>query len=260
MDMRYFQIPCGRMIYRLDEHPKRSCVMCGRYSLVFIDDLGNRFRVFNPMIGSRSRFNIAPGNEMPVIIHEGKNELVMMKWGLVPRWTQDITAAKRSINARAETLSEKPSFAELLKNQRCLVPASGFFEWKNEGKKKVPFSIHLPKIPIFAFAGLYDQWADSDGNLLRTYTIITTKPNELIAKIHNRMPSILMPESEDRWLSKTPLNAGDLKEILAPFPAGRMSMYPVSSLVNTPDVDDERVIRPLNTFSSTPELNEDNNA
>ena len=135
--------------------------MCGRYSLVFIDDLGNRFRVFNPMIGSRSRFNIAPGNEMPVIIHEEKNELVMMKWGLVPHWTQDITTAQRPINARAETLSEKPSFKELLQNRRCLVPASGFFEWKKEGKKKIPFYIHLPKTPLFAFAGLYDQWAGS---------------------------------------------------------------------------------------------------
>ena len=192
--------------------------MCGRYSLVFIDDLGNRFRVFNPMIGARSRFNIAPGNEMPVIIHEEKNELVMMKWGLVPHRTQDITTAQRPINARAETLSEKPTFKELMQNRRCLVPASGFFEWKKEGKKKIPFYIHLPKIPLFAFAGLYDQWAGTHGNLIRTYTIITTAPNELVAKVHNRMPSILLPEHEDRWLSKTPLNAEALKEILAPFP------------------------------------------
>ena len=225
--------------------------MCGRYSLVFIDDLGNRFRVFNPMIGSRSRFNIAPGNEMPVIIHQEKNVLVMMKWGLVPHWTQDITLAQRPINARAETLSEKPSFKELLQNRRCLVPASGFFEWKKEGKKTIPFYIHLPNTPLFAFAGLYDQWAGSDGNLIRTYTIVTTPPNELVAKVHNRMPSILLPEHEDRWLSKTPLNAEALNEILAPFPAENMSMYPISSLVNTPDVDDERIIRPLNYLTDT---------
>jgi len=223
--------------------------MCGRYSLVFIDDLGNRFRVFNPMIGSRSRFNIAPGNEMPVIIHEEKNELVMMKWGLVPHRTQDFTTAQRPINARAETLSEKPSFKELLQNHRCLVPASGFFEWKKEGTKKIPFYVHLPKIPLFAFAGLYDQWARNDGNLIRTYTIVTTTPNALVAKVHNRMPSILLPEHEDRWLSKTPLNAEALKEILAPFPAENMSMYPISSLVNTPDADDERIIRPLNSLT-----------
>jgi putative SOS response-associated peptidase YedK len=225
--------------------------MCGRYSLVFIDDLGNRFRVFNPMIGSRSRFNITPGNEMPVIIHQEKNEIVMMKWGLVPHWTQDITLAQRPINARAETLSDKPSFKELLQNRRCLVPASGFFEWKKEGKKTIPFYIHLPNTPLFAFAGLYDQWAGSDGNLIRTYTIVTTAPNELVAKVHNRMPSILLPEHEDRWLSKTPLNAEALNEILAPFPAENMSMYPISSLVNNPDADDERIIRPLNSLTDT---------
>ena len=222
--------------------------MCGRYSLICIDDLGNRFRVFNPMIGSRSRFNIAPGSEMPVIIHEEKNELVIMKWGMVPHWTKDIQTAKRPINARAETLSEKPSFKGLLKNRRCLVPASGFFEWKKEGSKKIPFYIHLLKSPLFAFAGLYDRWTDPEGNLVFTYTIITTEPNDLIAKIHNRMPSILLPENEDRWLSKTPLSAGDLKEILTPFPAENMSMYPVSPLVNTPVTDDERIIRPMNSF------------
>jgi putative SOS response-associated peptidase YedK len=222
--------------------------MCGRYSLIFIDDLGNRFRVFNPMIGLRSRFNIAPGSEMPVIIHEEKNELVIMKWGMVPHWTKDIHTAKRPINARAETLAEKPSFKELLKNRRCLVPASGFFEWKKEGNKKIPFYIHLPKSPLFAFAGLYDRWTDPEGNLVFTYTIITTEPNDLIAKIHNRMPSILLPENEDRWLFKIPLSAGDLKEILTPFPAENMSMYPVSPLVNTPVTDDERIIRPMNSF------------
>jgi putative SOS response-associated peptidase YedK len=178
-----------------------------------------------------------------------------MKWGLVPHWTQDITTAQRPINARAETLSEKPSFKELLQNRRCIVPASGFFEWKKEGKKKIPFYLHLPKNPLFAFAGLYDSWANPDGKLLFTYTIITTEPNELIAKIHNRMPSILLPEHEDRWLSKSLLNTGNLKEILTPFPAENMLMYPVSALVNTPDADDERIIHPLNTLKLTDDTN-----
>ena len=163
--------------------------------------------------------------------------------------------AQRPINARAETLSEKSSFKELLKNQRCLVPASGFFEWKKEGSKKIPFYFHLPKILLFACAGLYDCWKCPDGKLLFTYTIITTEPNELIAKIHNRMPSILQPEHEDRWLSKVPLSAVDLKEILSPFPAENMSMYPVSPLVNSPDADDERIIKPMNTLKLTEDTN-----
>jgi putative SOS response-associated peptidase YedK len=225
--------------------------MCGRYSLIFIDDLGNRFRVFNPMIGIRSRFNIAPGNEMPVIINDEKNEdkrnIVLMKWGLVPHRTRDIRSAKRSINARAESLLEKPSFAGLLKKRRCLVPASGFFEWKKEGTRKIPFYINLPKSPLFAFAGLYDQWNDPEGNPLLTYTIITVEPNELVSKVHNRMPAILSGENEDRWLSKNAISAGDLKEILSPFPAENLSMHPVSPLVNTPDTDDERVIQPMDS-------------
>jgi putative SOS response-associated peptidase YedK len=225
--------------------------MCGRYSLIFIDDLGNRFRVFNPMIGLRSRFNIAPGNEMPVIVNDDvqgdKKNLVMMKWGLVPHWTREIRSAKRSINARAESLAEKPSFAGLLKNRRCLVPASGFFEWKKEGTKKIPYYINLPESPLFAFAGLYDQWNDPAGNPLLTYTIITVEPNELVAKVHNRMPSILSTDHEDLWRSKTSLSAMDLKEILTPYPAENLSMYPVSPLVNRPDSDDERVIQPMNS-------------
>jgi putative SOS response-associated peptidase YedK len=188
---------------------------------------------------------------MPVIIHGEKHELVIMKWGLVPHWTRDIHTAKRPINARAESLSEKPSFKELLVHRRCLVPASGFFEWKTEGKKKIPFYFHLPENPLFAFAGLYDQWRGPDGNCLHTYTIITTEPNERAAKIHNRMPSVLLPGHEDRWLAKTPLNESELKEILAPFPAENMAVYPVSPLVNTPDADDERVIRPLNSLSGS---------
>src|SRR5512137_2477219 len=115
--------------------------MCGRYSLICIDDLGNRFRVFNPMIGARSHFNVSPATEMPVIVRKEKDEIALMRWGLVPCWTKDSRTALRSINARAESLEQKPLFRSLLKTGRCLVPASGFYEWKKEGKQKVPFYI-----------------------------------------------------------------------------------------------------------------------
>jgi len=118
--------------------------------------------------------------------------------------------------------------------------------------KKVPFYIHQPDSPLFAFAGLYDRWNDPEGKLLSTYTIITSEPNDLVAKIHNRMPSILSRENEDRWLSKTPLSSGDLKEILTPFPAEYLVMYPVSPLVNGPVADDERVIRPWESPDRAP--------
>jgi putative SOS response-associated peptidase YedK len=219
--------------------------MCGRYSLVCIDDLGNRFRVHNPMIGSRSRFNISPGNEMPVIVQREKNEIALMRWGLVPHWAKTPASAQKPINARAETLSEKPMFAPLLERGRCLVPASGFYEWKKEGTRKIPFYFHLPESPLFAFAGLCDFWKSPDGTLLSTYTIITCEPNDVLADVHNRMPVILARENEERWLSGEPLTQQDLLRILSPSPPSGMERVPVADLVNNPLLDDERLIRPI---------------
>jgi len=225
--------------------------MCGRYSLICIDDLGNRFRVFDPMMGARSKFNIAPGNEMPVIVRSEKNHLAVMRWGLIPRWTKDIRTAKPLINARAETLAEKPAFQGLLKNHRCLVPASGFFEWKKEGKMKIPYYLHLTDEPVFSFAGLHDQWRNPDGVTVSTYTIITCDANSLVAPVHERMPVILSRPGEERWLDPNPVTPEDLKKILVPYPAGCMEAIPVSDLVNNPSVDDERVIQPLGSFPGT---------
>ena len=220
--------------------------MCGRYSLICIDDLGNRFRIFNPMLGSRSKFNIAPGTRQPVIVQGASGrEMLQMQWGLVPHWTKDIRAAHPIINARAETLAEKSSFASLLKKRRCLIPASGFFEWKHEGTKKHPFYIRVNDQPLFAFAGLYDEWHDPAGTLLATYTIITTEPNALMTTVHNRQPVILAQEHEERWLTGEPPDTVQLKEMLAPYPAEQMVMHPVSARVNTPSNDDERVVRPV---------------
>jgi putative SOS response-associated peptidase YedK len=220
--------------------------MCGRYSLVCIDDLGNRFRVYNPMIGARSRFNIVPGNEMPVIIRAaGKNEVAVMKWGLVPHGVKDIASAPKPINARAETLAERPLFRPLLEDRRCLVPASGFFEWKKGGKRQVPFWFRLPGEPLFSFAGLCDTWQGPGGQHLSSYTIITCPPNALVAKIHDRMPVILSRENEERWLAESPRTLEALRDLLDPRAPGDMEMVPVTDLVNNPAVDDERVVQPL---------------
>jgi putative SOS response-associated peptidase YedK len=219
--------------------------MCGRYSLIYIDDLGNRFRVFDPMMGARSKFNIAPGNEMPVIVRSEKNELKVMRWGLIPRWTKDIRTAKPLINARAETLAEKPAFRSLLKNHRCLVPASGFFEWKKEGKRKMPYYLNLTEETVFSFAGLHDQWRNPEGLTVSTYTIITCEANPLVAQLHDRMPVILSRPNEERWLDPDLLSPDDLRRILVPYPAGGMKSMPVSDLVNNTAINDERVIQPL---------------
>jgi putative SOS response-associated peptidase YedK len=225
--------------------------MCGRYSLICIDDLGNRFRVFDPMMGARSKFNIAPGNEMPVIVRSERNYFAVMRWGLIPRRTKDIRTPKFLINARAETLDLKPAFRQLLHSHRCLIPASGFFEWKKEGNMKIPHYFRLMDSPLFSFAGLYDQWHNPEGVTVSTYTIITCEANHAVAPVHDRMPVILSRENEDRWLDPDPLLPGDLKRILVPYPAETMHSLLVSDLVNNPSVDDERVVQPPGSFAGT---------
>jgi putative SOS response-associated peptidase YedK len=225
--------------------------MCGRYSLICIDDLGNRFRVFDPMMGPRSKFNVSPSSEMPVIIRREKDEIALMRWGLVPHRAKDLRTAQKPINARAESLADKPLFSTLLESGRCLVPASGFYEWKTEGRRKVPFYIHLPDQPLFAFAGLYDTWMGPEGEPLMTYAIITCEPNALLAEVHNRMPVILSEKNEERWLSRDQPARKDLPPILAPYPASAMAIVPVSDLVNNPAVDDERLVQPLISHTGT---------
>lgn len=222
--------------------------MCGRYSLICIDDLGKRFRIYDPTLGIRSHFNIAPSQMMPVIVQHGHVEMVMMQWGLIPGRAKDAGKSMHPINARAETLAEKPMFCGLLKDKRCLVPASGFFEWKNEGTRKIPYYIHLKESSLFAIAGLYDVWYDAWNEAHLTYTIITTDANELVAPLHDRMPVILRQEDENRWLAGDAPDPDERKKILRPYPPGEMDAYPVSSRVNSPDVDDEQLIRPLVTL------------
>jgi putative SOS response-associated peptidase YedK len=217
--------------------------MCGRYSLIAIDDLGARFRITDPSFGFRSRFNITPGSMVPVIVRRERTVAVMMEWGLIPRWVRERNTAKPLINARAETVSEKPTFRHLLAGNRCLVPASGFYEWKKEGLRKTPFYIRLRDCPLFAFAGLYDVWHAPNGEGFASYTIINTSANELVAPIHNRMPVILKSPDESCWLSDEQLSMADLAAILAPYPPSDMVAYPVTSLVNNPKADDERLIQ-----------------
>jgi putative SOS response-associated peptidase YedK len=222
--------------------------MCGRYSLVFIDDLGKRFRIFAPTLGIRSHYNIAPSQVMPVIVEREHVEMVMMQWGLIPQWVKDPMKSLHPVNAKAETLGEKPMFCGLLRNKRCLVPASGFYEWRRDGKRKIPYYIHLKNSPLFAFAGLYDVWYDACNEAHPTYTIITTTANELVAPLHDRMPAILKQEDESRWISGDALTSDQMNSILCPYPSDEMDAYPVSSRVNSPDADDEQLIHRLTTL------------
>lgn len=212
--------------------------MCGRYTLVSGKaKLITRFGVQGKPAGEiKPNYNIAPGQTMPVITNSGKgNQLELMRWGLIPVWAKDPAIGYKMINARAETLAEKPTWKRPFKSQRCLVPASGFYEWRRDGSTKTPYYIHLTGEDTFAFAGLYDEWTDkSSGEVIRSYSIITTNPNGVVKPIHDRMPVILEPSQEDDWLSpKSNDDIGFLEHLLKPYSDKSMDAYTVSTEVNS---------------------------
>ncbi|GAA4435439.1 SOS response-associated peptidase [Pontibacter saemangeumensis] len=208
--------------------------MCGRYSVIPKAKGDSKAAKLLAQHLKETHYNAAPSQKLPVVTNTQPDTLQFFSWGLQPFWAKDAKAVKRSINARAETLTEKPSFRNLLKSKRCLVPADGFFEWQVTPHGKVPHRIMLKSEDTFSFAGLWDEWLDkSSGEILYTYAIITTEANELVKPIHDRMPVILSPEEEELWL-----DAHESQELLLsllhPFDAGKMKAYPVSPLVNSP--------------------------
>ncbi len=220
--------------------------MCGRYVLTDTGELQTRFDIATTGGGPEvaARYNIAPTQTLPVVTRHSPNRLEAMRWGLIPSWAKDASIGSRLINARAETVAEKPSFRNALRARRCLVPASGFYEWKRHGTRKIPQYITLPDAPLFAFAGLWEQWRSPEGETVRSYTIITTEPNDLMATIHNRMPVILPREIEDDWLNGEITDAGYLQSLLRPYPADAMTAYAVSPAVSSPARDTPDLIRP----------------
>jgi len=224
--------------------------MCGRFVLDDIDDILPRFGITDPKDIKEEltpHYNIAPTQNIPIIYKDKnqKNRIEFMKWGLVPYWAKDPKIGYGMINARAETLAQKPSFKHILKTKRCLVPSSGFYEWKKIDKQKVPFYIGIKSNRIFSFAGLFDNWKDSDGNELVTFTIITTDANDTLKTIHNRMPVILEQEFEEKWLDTRIQDFDSLTEMLKPYPDDQMITYKVSSEVNNPRNDNLQLIKEI---------------
>ncbi len=225
--------------------------MCGRFSLTDIDSIFSRFGVIISKDINKKitpHYNIAPTQKIPVIYKDKnqENKIEFMKWGLVPYWAKDPKIGYKMINARAETLTQKPSFKHLLKSKRCLVPSSGFYEWKRIDERKVPYYIGIKNSKIFSFAGLYDNWKDSVGNELKTFTIITTNSNNTLKPIHNRMPVILEREFEEDWLDVKTHDFDSLKQMLKPYPDDKMIAYAVSTEVNNPSNDNPELIRKVN--------------
>lgn len=220
--------------------------MCGRYTLVEISEhLQIRFSFEDIEIVLDPRYNIAPTQDAPVLILRADTRvLTSMRWGLVPSWAKDKSIGNRMINARAETLAEKPSFKRAFASRRCLIPADGFYEWrKGFGKRKTPMRFVLRDREPFAFAGLWERWRGGGGDLC-TFTIITTSANELIEPVHHRMPAILKQEDENEWLDPE-AKPDRLPALLAPYPADRMEAYDVSTVVNAPVNDSPACIEPV---------------
>ena len=225
-----------------------SLSMCGRFTLkspgrTKFDRL-NRSNL-PPLF---PRYNIAPSQSVLAIVQG--DETALFQWGLIPSWSNE---AKGFINARAETLEEKPSFSESFQTRRCLIPADGFYEWQRFGKIAQPYYFRMKDESTFAFAGVWDEWC-RDETSIASCAIITTTANELLASIHDRMPVILRPESEDLWLSDE-TEPVMLRKLLAPYPASEMTSHAVSYDVNSAKIDDEHLLRPVEpNLGVTPSL------
>lgn len=228
--------------------------MCGRYTLATSpDELASRFGVaFDRSVAPR--YNCAPGQRLPVVTTDA-DSADLCKWGLIPRWADDRSTS--FINARAETVREKRSFADAYESRRCLVPADGFYEWVDDGDDRQPYRVALEGDRPFAMAGIRERWTpstrqatlggfdgddgpDGEPDPIETFAVLTTEPNDLIADLHHRMAVVLAPDEEERWLRGSPDEAATL---LDPYPADEMYAHPVSSRVNDPGVDDPSLIR-----------------
>ncbi len=218
--------------------------MCGRFFLLASStDLADLFGL-DDVPDLLPRYNIAPTQTVLTVglSKEGRPAAATFRWGIVPPWAADPKPGP--INARTETVADKPTFAEAIRKRRCLIPASGLFEWSRQGKAKQPFAIRMADDKPFAFAGIWEAWRPESGPPLLTCAILTTEANELVKPVHNRMPVILEPRHFGTWIDRDVQKPATLALMLRPFAADRMLAYPVSPLVNNPRNDDARCIEP----------------
>lgn len=236
------------MSIRFDASADIMCRMCGRYGLATQkSDLAARFDAI-VLHDVAARYNIAPSQ--PVLIARAdrsqadRRVVHHVQWGLIPSWADDPAIGSRMINARGETAATRPAFRSAMKHRRCLVPASGFYEWRKGSKPRQPFWIHMDGGETFAFGGLYEHWTGPNGEQVDSCTILTTTPNELIEPVHDRMPMIVAPDDYARWLDSDVQDAEEVEDLIRPYPSEGMDAYPVGLAVNSPAVDDPSLIEP----------------
>ncbi len=219
--------------------------MCGRFSLrVEMDELLSYYGLIQSTYTYSPRYNIAPGQSITAVLDSnGQRRIGPLRWGLVPSWASDEKIGNKMINARAETLSEKPAFRQSFARRRCIIPADGYYDWKKDSKQ--PFRITRNDQSIFSLAALYDSWISADGNKLYTCTIITVESNDLLLPIHDRMPVILPLKHHDIWLDRGITDITLLQPLLIPLPSEQMTAYPVSPIVGNVKNDIPACIEPL---------------
>ena len=222
--------------------------MCGRFTLgATAATLAAQFDLANVPTWT-PHYNIAPTQEVLVVLQpspQANREARLHRWGLIPPWAKDPSIGNRMINARAETVATKPAFRRAFKERRCLLLADGLYEWQRQERRKQPFYIRLRDGRPFAFAGLWEHWEGSEGMAIQSCTILTTTSNEVVGRIHDRMPVILSPTDYDRWLDPSIQEPAVLQTLLRPYPADEMTAYPVSTLVNSPANDTPGCTEPL---------------
>jgi putative SOS response-associated peptidase YedK len=214
--------------------------MCGRYTIALpAIDIAALLDLLTPDFDFEPRYNAAPTQRLPVVSNDAPRRLQSYRWGLVPAWAKDPSIGNKLINARAETLAEKPAFRTALAQRRCLVPATGFYEWKSGPLGKVPQHIRLASGGLMTFAGLWESWKDGEGREIRSFALITTTPNALMAPIHDRMPVVIAPEDRERWLQ-----GGAATDLLRPCPDAWLVAIAVGSGVNSPRQDGPWLLDP----------------
>ncbi len=218
--------------------------MCGRFSLTKEEaEIEKRFNARFYSDDLVKRYNVAPSQLSLVITEQEPQSLQLFKWGLIPSWAKEKSIGNRMINARSETVREKPSFRRLIKNKRCLVITDGFYEWKKNGSgTKTPFRICKENEELFAFAGLWDEWTDKEtGEIIKSFTIMTRAANDKVARVHDRMPVILDPEEEPSWLDQN-TDESAIDKIINTEPEVSLKVYPISTLVNSPANDNPEIL------------------
>ena len=227
--------------------------MCGRFTRQSPGDvIVKDFAIKELSIDMPPSFNVSPGQDIAVIIKDSVRKLVSRRWGLIPHWSRDPSIGYKLINARSETVEEKPSFKSSYRERRCLVVADGFYEWKKEGKHKYPYFIRTASGRLFAMAGIWDSWTAPDAQPVYTCGILTTRANSVLEPIHNRMPVILSRENEEKWLDTEIPDLDSLKTLMEPYNDEEMVAYRVSDRVNSPKNNDPDCVIP-NSFDDSPE-------